>query len=160
MQLSWLILFMILLFVKTRDLKPENILFSGKEKQEADIKIIDFGLSRQFNKDATKHMSVVGTPLYVAPEIIGEKNYEKECDCWSLGVIMYILLSGREPFYAKTLQEVYSKIKNGRYDFTDECWEQVTEQAKDLIRNLLQTDPKKRFTCEQALKHPWFHGFS
>lgn len=58
-------------------------------------------------------MSVVGTPLYVAPEIIGEKVYEKECDCWGLGVIMFILLSGKEPFYAKTLTEVYKKIKTG-----------------------------------------------
>lgn len=81
-------------------MKPENILFVKKDRSGGDIKIIDFGLSRQFVREDKKHMSVVGTPLYVAPEVIGEKNYEKECDCWSLGVIMYILLSGREPFYA------------------------------------------------------------
>ncbi|EAS04482.1 kinase domain protein (macronuclear) [Tetrahymena thermophila SB210] len=143
-----------------RDLKPENILFTSKDKTSWDIKIIDFGLSRQFNSNDKKHMSVVGTPLYVAPEIIGEKNYEKECDNWSLGVIMYILLSGREPFYAKSLKEVYDKIRNQRYDFNDSCWENITKQAKDLISKLLTVDPKKRFTCEQALKHQWFSQFS
>ena len=75
----------------------------------------------------------MGTPLYVAPEVINEVEYEKECDCWSLGVIMYIMLSGREPFFANSLEEVYKKIKEGKYDFCDEEWEQVSDSAKHLI---------------------------
>ena len=107
-----------------RDIKPENILFSSNDAAIAEIKIIDFGLSRKYDKgDAKKKgLSIVGTPLYVAPEVINEVDYERECDCWSLGVIMYILLSGREPFYASTIDEVYDKIKNARYDFEDEEW--------------------------------------
>lgn len=119
-----------------RDLKPENILFRSKDP-DSEIKIIDFGLSRQFTRSTIKEKgsnpSVVGTPLYVAPEVINEVMYEKECDCWSLGVIMYILLSGREPFYAGSLNEVYTKIRQGKYDFSDEEWQQVSKEAKDLI---------------------------
>jgi len=77
----------------------------------------------------------------VAPEVINEVMYEKECDCWSLGVIMYILLSGREPFYAGSLNEVYTKIRNGKYDFADEEWQSVSSHAKDLISKLLTVNP-------------------
>jgi serine/threonine protein kinase len=78
-------------------------------------------------------MSIVGTPLYVAPEIIMRKSYEKECDCWSIGVIMYILLSGKEPFMSETLDQVYSKIKKAEFDFKGKNWTSISDEAKDLI---------------------------
>lgn len=93
--------------VAHRDLKSENILFasSSKQSEDAEVKIIDFGLSRVFREE---HLdSQVGTPLYVAPEIIEHKKYGKECDCWSLGIIAYLLLSGREPFQSMNVKEVY-----------------------------------------------------
>lgn len=104
-----------------RDLKPENILFINEEKSKnnegsdfTEIKIIDFGLSRIFKpENSTQIPTVVGTPLYVAPEIVEEKNYFIECDCWSIGVVTYFILSGKEPFYAKSIGEVYEKIRSG-----------------------------------------------
>jgi serine/threonine protein kinase len=106
-----------------RDLKPENILFSKtciKNKPLSDVKLIDFGLSRKFsNLLESEFPSVVGTPLYVAPEVIEELPYGKECDCWSLGVMTYFVLSGREPFFASSIGLVYDKIKKADFDFND-----------------------------------------
>ena len=93
---------------------------------------------------------MAGTPYYLAPEVL-VGQYNKECDCWSLGVIMYIILSGYLPFPGRTQGEVYDKVKNGLYDFNHDSFKNVTESAKDLISKLLTVDKKKRFACAQAL---------
>ena len=112
-----------------RDLKPENILFTkviNKKYVLPDVKLIDFGLSRKFsNLQESEFPSVVGTPLYVAPEVIEELPYGKECDCWSLGVMTYFVLSGREPFFASSIGQVYDKIKKAEFDFKDPVWDNV-----------------------------------
>ena len=101
--------------VTHRDLKPENIMYKENKDQktsydQADIKIIDFGLSKMLQPSELVSMkTLVGTPYYVAPEVL-DGDYGKECDCWSLGVIMYAVLSGCLPFYGQTPKEVFDKI--------------------------------------------------
>jgi len=139
-----------------RDIKPENILFFLDEKGPQ-IKLIDFGLSRIITTSFLKQLpSQVGTPLYVAPEIIQQKMYGKECDCWSLGVLTYWLLTGVEPFYAKNIQEVYAKIKKGVFDVENLLWTQLSREAQSLIRQLIVVNPENRLSCRNALRHPFF----
>lgn len=97
-----------------------------------EIKIIDFGLGQMLDHYEMK--STVGTPYYLAPEIISSKKYDKECDNWSLGVIMFILLSGYLPFFGNTAPEVFEKIKKCDYAFKQNSWEKVSHEAKDLIK--------------------------
>jgi len=142
-----------------RDLKPENLLLSSKDPN-ADIKITDFGLSEIFKPGQPFEMKrAVGTPGYIAPEVLelletGDP-YGKEVDLWSVGVILYILLCGFPPFHGETEDDIYDKISAGEWQFISPYWDDVSEDAKDLIRKLLVLDRQKRFTAEQALKHKW-----
>jgi calcium-dependent protein kinase len=122
--------------------------------EQFDIKIIDFGLSR-IQHDHKNLKSIVGTPFYLAPEVL-DGDYSIECDNWSMGIIMYIMLSGYLPFSAETTAEVFYKIKNKEISFHHPEFDYVSSEAKDLIKNLLCKDKRLRYTCEQALKHPWF----
>ncbi|KAA6381255.1 MAG: putative Calcium/calmodulin-dependent protein kinase type 1 [Streblomastix strix] len=137
-----------------RDLKLENILFEN-DQPNSQIKVSDFGFSRVVEK---KQMMTTccGTPDYVAPEVLARKGYDAECDLWSLGVIMYVLLCGYPPFYDDNDAILYEKIQSGHFAYDSPVWETVSAPAKDLISKLLVVDPKKRFTIVQALKHPWF----
>lgn len=136
-----------------RDLKPENLLCSGDDENEI-VKIADFGLSKIFN-DEEELMTSCGTPGYVAPEVLMCESYDKSVDMWGIGIITYILLAGYPPFYAENDTALFEKIMNAEYDFDDECWEDVSDLAKDFIRHLLVKDPKDRYTAEQAMEHPW-----
>ena len=120
---------------------------------EFDIKIIDFGLSMV--SDKKMHTSSVGTPYYVAPEIINGKH-DYKCDIWSLGVLMYILLSGYMPFPGKSSDEILVNVLKAKYTFVMSEWDSVSSEAKDLISHLLVKNPKKRYTASEALEHPWF----
>ncbi len=91
---------------------------------------------------------MVGTPYYVAPEIIAEKPYDNSCDMWSAGVIMYILLCGYPPFYGNNKAEIFNKISHCVYSLTTKEWTNVSQQAKDLIVKLIEKEPKKRFKPE------------
>ncbi len=99
--------------------------------------------------------TIVGTPYYVAPEVL-LGQYGKECDCWSLGVLLYIILSGNLPFAGQNQMEVFGKVKRGEYTFDHPEFQSVSKEAKELISKLLTVDLKKRFTCAQALQHKWF----
>ena len=136
-----------------RDIKPENFLFSSK-KEDAELKLIDFGLSRKFDAANLPLTTVVGTPLYVSPEVI-KGSYDQHCDYWSLGVLMYVLLSGQPPFDDETSSGVFKKVLAGKYTMKGEVWSTVSKNAKDLISKLLVIDPAKRYTAQQALAHPW-----
>jgi len=141
-----------------RDLKPENLLSAGEGENEI-IKIADFGFSKSFaGDDAEKLMTSCGSPGYVAPEILTAESYDKSVDMWSVGVIIYILLSGYPPFYADSAPALFKKIMDVKYDFDDSVWEDISDSAKDLIRNLLVKEPSKRFTAKQCLQHPWVKG--
>lgn len=138
-----------------RDLKPENLLSAENDGQEV-IKIADFGFSKNFGEE--KLMTSCGSPGYVAPEVLTCESYDKSVDMWSIGVIIYILLCGYPPFYADNAPALFKKIMDVKYDFDDPSWDDVSEAAKDLIRNLLVKDPKKRFTASQCIADPWVQG--
>ena len=135
-----------------RDLKPENILIVNKENFF--LKIIDFGSGKIFKKN-NYETSVVGTPYYIAPEVL-RKRYNEKCDIWSCGVILYILLCGYPPFTGKNNKELYSAIQFQEPDFSGDEWKNISKEAINLIKALLNKDFKKRINAKDALKHPWF----
>ena len=140
--------------VAHRDLKPENIMYGSDER----IKIIDFGLSKlmvQKNGINARFETVAGTPYYLAPEVL-HGDYSKECDCWSLGVIMYLILSGYLPFNGQHRAEILKAVQKGVVTFDHVEFDAVHPSAKSLISGLLTVDKSKRLTCGQALQHEWF----
>ncbi|CAM9837827.1 unnamed protein product, partial [Pylaiella littoralis] len=136
-----------------RDLKPENFLFKTKDDQ-ADLKIIDFGLSR-FEDGSEAMTTRVGTPYYIAPEVLSRK-YDKACDLWSIGIITYILLCGYPPFVGNSDADIFNAVQRADYRFLSPEWDEVSDEAKNLIRRLVVKDPTARLTASQALVHPWF----
>ncbi|CAD8079716.1 unnamed protein product [Paramecium primaurelia] len=140
-----------------RDLKPENLLYES-EKENSLLKIIDFGTSKEFVPNQKLNQKL-GTPYYIAPEVL-KKKYDEKCDLWSCGVILYILLCGYPPFDGKTEDKIMEKVSKGVYSFDSQEWEDVSKEAKDFIRKLLQLDPSKRLSAHQALSDPWIKKFS
>ena len=145
-----------------RDLKPENIILENpiKEGQEVfNIKLIDFGTSKIYqNKDHTKKRNFqecIGSSYYMSPEVLGE-SYNEKCDCWSLGVILYMLLSGTPPFNGEGDEGIYNSILKQDLEFPENKFKKVSKEAIDLVKNLLNRDVKKRFSAKQALEHVWF----
>ncbi|EFC37690.1 calcium/calmodulin-dependent protein kinase-like protein [Naegleria gruberi] len=141
-----------------RDLKPENLIYSS-DGNDSDIKITDFGLAKIADGDFLLK-TACGTPNYVAPEVLQNTGYDASVDMWSIGVILYILLCGFPPFYSENTPELFEQIINGDYDFPSPYWDKVSDSAKDLIRHLLVVNPKKRFTPDQTLSHPWIKKLS
>lgn len=143
------------LFICHRDIKPDNCLYASSDP-DADIKLVDFGLSNKFGGERVDNMySLVGTPYYMAPEIL-RGNYGKECDIWSLGVLLYLLLSGRQAFASSNIRELYPKIMAAEYNFEGPEWAEVSPNAKDLISKMLIVEPRHRLTLKQVLRHNWF----
>eukprot|EP00427_Karlodinium_veneficum_P025083 CAMPEP_0169112074 /NCGR_PEP_ID=MMETSP1015-20121227/27431_1 /TAXON_ID=342587 /ORGANISM="Karlodinium micrum, Strain CCMP2283" /LENGTH=531 /DNA_ID=CAMNT_0009174067 /DNA_START=52 /DNA_END=1647 /DNA_ORIENTATION=+ len=140
-----------------RDLKPENFLFLSNDSVGNDVlKLIDFGLScKCSSSDSLKTRA--GTVYYIAPEVL-TGTYNKACDLWSCGVIMYVLLCAYPPFHGESDSDVLAKVRRGNYSFKYVDWKGVTEDAKELIRLLLQKDARERCTAEQALSHFWISG--
>jgi serine/threonine protein kinase len=134
-----------------RDLKPENLLM--KSAEVADVTIADFGFAAYCPEPTLTE--TCGTPAYVAPEVLSSTPYGKSADMWSLGVITYILLGGYAPFDGKDMKELFRHIKGCKYDFHDEYWSDISDNAKSFIKQLLVVDPKTRMTVDQALQHPW-----
>ena len=97
----------------------------------------------------------LGTPYYVSPEVL-EGKYDKRCDLWSIGVICYMLLSGKVPFDGKKEIDVFNKIRCCNYDFPASEWASASEASQDFISRLLKTNPDKRMTIQEAMVHPWF----
>jgi len=137
--------------VAHRDLKPENLLCVSDKKT---IKIADFGLSKDASS-ASVMKTCCGSPSYVAPEVLGGGAYDTTCDIWSLGVITYVILSGFLPFFADTQQELFDCIMEGRFEFDQEVWDDVSDDAKDFITQCLTLEPSERPTAAALLKHPW-----
>jgi len=125
------------------------------DKDNWDIKLIDFGLAKNYKITADILTTKAGTPYYIAPEVLSGK-YDHMCDIWSLGVILYIILCGYPPFHGDTDQEILVKVKKGHYTFEGEEWKNISADAKDVISKCLNTDPSKRITAEHILEHNWF----
>lgn len=138
-----------------RDLKPENLLYYNPA-EDSKIMISDFGLSKM--EDSGFMATACGTPGYVAPEVLAQKPYGKAVDVWSIGVISYILLCGYPPFYDENDANLFAQILKGEFEFDSPYWDEISESAKDFIRNLMCVNVEKRFTCKQALAHPWISG--
>uniref|UniRef100_A0A8C9TXZ2 Calcium/calmodulin dependent protein kinase I n=1 Tax=Scleropages formosus TaxID=113540 RepID=A0A8C9TXZ2_SCLFO len=139
-----------------RDLKPENLLYYSME-EDSKIMISDFGLSK-IEGSGSVMSTACGTPGYVAPEVLAQKPYSKAVDCWSIGVIAYILLCGYPPFYDENDAKLFEQILKAEYEFDSPYWDDISDSAKDFIVHLMEKDPRKRYTCEQALQHPWIAG--
>lgn len=141
--------------VMHRDLKPENILIDTLTTKTLTIKIIDFGFGhRFFAKDEFQPRA--GTAYYMAPEVI-MKNYDETCDIWSCGVILYIMICGKQPFYGATQEEVLREVKNALLRFTGDDWEGVTGEVKDLVRRMIRYPPAARISAREAYSHVWMH---
>lgn len=138
--------------VMHRDLKPENFLFATKA-EDSTLKVTDFGLS-DFFKPGQVFTDVVGSAYYVAPEVL-KRRYGPQADIWSIGVIMYILLSGQPPFWAQTETGIFNEILKAKLDLNVSPWPQISKSAKDVLKKMLTVDPKSRITASQALSHPW-----
>ena len=144
-----------------RDLKPENILLEEKEEETEEyftIKVIDFGTSGIMKK-GQKYNEVIGTPFYIAPEVLNN-NYDEKCDMWSCGVILYVMLCGEPPFYGENDDEIYDKILTSEVKFEQKEWEGISEDAKDLIRKLLNKNNMDRLSAVKALQHPWIQNIN
>jgi calcium-dependent protein kinase len=135
-----------------RDIKPENILFSTID-EESPLKLIDFGLSKIFNGDDNTMKGIVGTTFYMAPEVLTGK-YNEKCDVWACGVILYIMLCGKPPFYSKDENELRHKICEMKYDFNFQEFQNVSEEAKDLIKSIL-VSKEIRPSIQEVLEHKW-----
>ena len=130
-----------------RDIKLDNILIDLTNT----IKICDFGVSRQIRPDEMMYEHC-GTPAYISPEIFENKGYKGSgCDIWSAGVTLYYMLGGEQPFKASSIEELEKNIMKG--DFKP--LEEVTQEANDLIKGMLQVNPKERFGVDDILNHPW-----
>lgn len=162
-----------------RDLKPENILCENVDKLSP-VRICDFDLgsavAQQDSGNMTPELNTpVGSAEYMAPEVVDAwvgdaSHYDKKCDLWSLGIILYIMLCGYPPFYAKccddcgwergeaceTCQDIlFGRIQDGYFHFPDNEWKFISRNAKDLIEHLLKRDPRQRYSARQVLEHSW-----
>ncbi|KAG5187758.1 hypothetical protein JKP88DRAFT_267783 [Tribonema minus] len=136
-----------------RDLKLDNIVREHRGV-DAEIKLVDFGLSCHFSESELQH-DVVGTWIYMAPEVIGGSHYPTACDMWSIGVIAYLLLCGYPPFLGSTREELTWQIRHGTYQFHEKAWRHISPLAKNFIKRLLVRNPRERMTAAEAQHHPW-----
>lgn len=136
-----------------RDLKPSNLLFS-RSTIESEVKVADFGFSKLIGEESCLS-GLVGTVSYMAPEVLQGDSYGKVVDVWSCGVIAYQLLGGVLPFIARTEDELLRRIYAGHQYPNGQGWFRVSPEAKEMIDNLLQPDPYKRWPASHALLHPW-----
>lgn len=135
-----------------RDLKLSNILIT--EAVPKVLKIIDFGLAVQLQDFDEERQTLCGTPNYISPEVIQNKPYGLQTDLWSLGCIMYALITGTPPFECSTVQDTLVRIKSGKFKLPSN----ISPEACDLIQNLLTQDPKIRMHIEDVLSHKFLYS--
>ena len=139
-----------------RDLKPENILMDN-DSDDLTIKIIDWGCAQTI-KTTKQSNQADGTAYYIAPEVL-KGEYNEKCDIWACGVIFYILLCGYPPFNGETDDEIYLEVLKGKFEFPEEDWSEVSDEAKALIKKMLTKDVNKRITALDSMQDPWFKKF-
>uniref|UniRef100_A0AAQ6AJ31 Serine/threonine-protein kinase n=1 Tax=Amphiprion ocellaris TaxID=80972 RepID=A0AAQ6AJ31_AMPOC len=133
------------------DLKPENVLLASADSFPQ-VKLCDFGFARIIGEKSFRR-SVVGTPAYLAPEVLRNKGYNRSLDMWSVGVIIYVSLSGTFPFNED--EDINDQIQNAAFMYPPHPWKKVSQEAIDLINNLLQVKMRKRYSVDKTLSHPW-----
>ncbi|XP_022252201.1 serine/threonine-protein kinase D1-like isoform X2 [Limulus polyphemus] len=137
------------------DLKPENVLLSsGSDFPQ--VKLCDFGFARIIGEKSFRR-SLVGTPAYLAPEVVRNKGYNRSLDMWSVGVIVYVSLSGTFPFNEE--EDIHDQIQNATFMYPPNPWKEISASAIDLIQNLLQVKTRKRYTVDKSLCHPWLQDY-
>ncbi|XP_021804686.1 phosphoenolpyruvate carboxylase kinase 1-like [Prunus avium] len=136
--------------VAHRDIKPDNILFDGRDR----LRLADFGSAETFG-DGETMSGLVGTPYYVAPELVAGREYGEKVDVWSSGVVLYIMLAGFPPFYGETATEIFEAVLRANLRFPARVFNGVSASVKDLLRRMLCKDVSRRFSAEQVLRHPW-----
>ncbi|XP_016100499.1 serine/threonine kinase 17a like [Sinocyclocheilus grahami] len=135
------------------DLKPQNILLTSA-KPLGDIRIVDFGLSRRVDS-VSELREILGTPEYVAPEVLDYEPISTATDMWSIGVLIYVMLTGESPFLGEEKQETFLNISQVNVDYSQDVFQGISDLAVDFIQSLLIKNPRKRATVEQCLTHPW-----
>ncbi|XP_031501778.1 phosphoenolpyruvate carboxylase kinase 1-like [Nymphaea colorata] len=139
--------------VAHRDIKPDNVLFDDRDR----LKLADFGSADCF-REGEGLREIVGTPYYVAPEVLRSKEYNEKVDVWSAGVILYVLLSGIPPFYGESPAEIFESVLRANLRFPSRSFHSVSPAAKDLMRKMLCKEVSRRFSAEQVLRHPWIRS--
>lgn len=137
------------------DLKPENVLLASAEPFPQ-VKLCDFGFARIIGERSFRR-SVVGTPAYLAPEVLRSKGYNRSLDMWSVGVIVYVSLSGTFPFNED--EDINDQIQNAAFMYPPNPWREISSEAIDLINNLLQVKMRKRYSVDKSLSHPWLQDY-
>ncbi|XP_054280460.1 MAP kinase-activated protein kinase 2 [Macrosteles quadrilineatus] len=145
-----------------RDLKPENLLYTTNDENGI-LKLTDFGFAKETHSKLSLQTPCY-TPYYVAPEVLGPEKYDKSCDIWSLGVIMYILLCGYPPFFSDNGQPISpgmrNRIKTGSYSFPNPEWSNVSQDAKSLIQDMLRVDPTQRLDINEVMHNKWIAQYT
>ncbi|GAB1597543.1 obscurin-like [Argonauta hians] len=132
------------------DIKPGNIIYDEKTDK---IKLIDFGFAKKIHNAPLKLN--YGTPEFASPEVVCSEVISETTDLWSVGVLTYILLSGISPFYCENVADTLNKIENGEWNFDEEAFQHISEEAKDFITNLLKKEPLFRLEIDDCVNHPW-----
>ena len=136
-----------------RDIKAENIIV--QDEKHLFVKLIDFGSCEILTSSKLTSTYKVGSPSYIAPEILNGEEYDYSVDIWSLGVLMYYLLCGNKPFTGTTEQDIYKEIKTKEVKFKDKIWDNISNEAKNLIKSMLVKNKKKRININQCLYSDW-----
>ncbi|XP_067848745.1 ribosomal protein S6 kinase alpha-3 isoform X4 [Heptranchias perlo] len=141
-----------------RDLKPSNILYVDESGNPESIRICDFGFAKQLRAENGLLMTPCYTANFVAPEVLKRQGYDAACDIWSLGILLYTMLTGYTPFangLDDTPEEILARIGSGKFKLTGGYWDTVSEVAKDLVSKMLHVDPQQRLSTAQVFRHPW-----
>jgi calcium-dependent protein kinase len=138
-----------------RDIKPENILMESKDPSNLSLKITDFGFAKCYDPNEGGLTETLGSPLYMAPEIIKKLKYDCSVDIWAMGVLTYIMLCGKPPFKGKSKEEVFVQITSKNIAFTGDVWKNTSKEAQKFVRKMLIREPKQRATAEELLKDEW-----
>ncbi|XP_072986209.1 phosphoenolpyruvate carboxylase kinase 2-like [Typha latifolia] len=140
--------------VAHRDVKPDNVMFDGT----GGVRLTDFG-SAAFFGAGRRMVGLVGTPYYVAPEVVRGDEYGEKVDVWSAGVVMYVMLAGgAPPFYGETAGDIFTAVLRGNLRFPTRIFSGISPAAKDLMRRMMCKDVSRRFSAEQVLAHPWMRS--
>ncbi|KAK3744812.1 hypothetical protein QZH41_008982, partial [Actinostola sp. cb2023] len=141
-----------------RDLKPSNIMYADNSGTPESLRIVDFGFAKQMRATNGLLMTPCYTANFVAPEVLKKQGYDAGCDIWSLGVLLYTMISGLTPFAVGPEDPpsvILARIGEGTYSLAGGPWDAASDLSKDIVRQMLHVNPRLRLTAKQVLQHPW-----